>query len=145
MSRKKKNKNQNQNQNVPVATNGWDVLKTLVDGVFNLVSLSKAAAIGFLWFVIRDMIFVFNLPEGYDYAAHLLNSEFLEYLMKDDNKIILAMVCLIGFLIVACFALIGYCVFLRHEINRMAEVRSQAIHSNEKIKEHSSSDIENKE
>lgn len=139
MGRKKKNKC----QNMPVPTNGWDVLKTLVDGLFNLISLSKAAAVGFLWFVIRDMIFVFNLPKDYDYSAHILNNEFLEYLIQDDNKILLVMGCLIVFLIVACLALIGYCAFLRHEINRMAEVRSQAIHGDEKIKQHNSSNIEN--
>ena len=129
-------------RNVQAETNGWDVLKALVDGLFNFISLSNAAAIAVIWFIVRDVIYVIHLPKDFNYADHLLKNDFLVYLVEDDNKIVLAMGALIIFLIVACIALILYCVFLRKEVERMAEARSKAIHGKETIKKHSSSDLD---
>ena len=122
-------------------TNGWDVLKAIVDGLFDLMSLSKVAAVGALWYIIRDFIYVLHLPEDYDYANNLLKIEFLEYLLNSENKIITVESSLIVVLIVFCLALIRYNKFLRKEISRMAEVRSEAIHGKEKIQLHTTSDI----
>ena len=128
-------------KNRPVPTNGWDVLKAIVDGLFDLMSLSKVAAVGALWYIIRDFIYVLHLPEDYDYANNLLKIEFLEYLLNSENKIITVESSLIVVLIVFCLALIRYNKFLRKEISRMAEVRSEAIHGKEKIQLHTTSDI----
>ena len=98
------------------------------------------AALGVLWYIIRDVIFVLNLPEDYDYASNLLNSDFLEYFFDNDNIIIVVESAIIVILLIACIALIIHTNFLRKEINRMSEIRSEAIHGKEKIKNHMSSE-----
>lgn len=121
------------------STNGMDVAKAIVDGFFDLISLNKAAALGVLWFIFRDIIFVLKLPDDYNYANNLLNAELIEYFLGNDNIIIVVETAFIVFLVVACIALIIHCRFLRKEIDRMAEVRSRAIHGKEKIHVHRSS------
>lgn len=120
-------------------TNAMDVAKAIVDGFFDLISLNKVAAIAVLWFILRDMIFVFKLPDDYNYAQNLLNAKIIEYFLGNDNIIVVVETAFIVFLVVACIALILYCRFLRKEIDRMAEVRSRAIHGKEKIRVHNSS------
>lgn len=120
-------------------TNRMDVAKAIIDGIFDLISLNKVGALGALWFIIRDMIFVFKLSDNYDYANNLLNIEFIEYFLENDNIIIVGETAVIIFLIAACIALIIFCRLLRKEIDRMAEVRSEAIHGKEKIRVHNSS------
>lgn len=134
-------KSNNRNKAKQLPTNGWDVLKALIDGIFSLMSLNKMAAVGVFWYLLRDMIYVFNLPAGYDYENHLLNFEFLEYLINHENTIITIESALIIFLAVACISLILFNGFLRKEITRMAEVRRKAIHGKEKIDLHNTSDI----
>lgn len=134
------NKKRERYENASDVTNGWDVLKAIVDGLFNFISLNKMAALGVLWYIIRDAIFVLNLPEDYDYSSNLLKSDFLEYFFDNDNIIIVVESAIIVILLVACIALIIHSVFLRKEINRISEVRSEAIHGKEKIKNHTSSE-----
>lgn len=122
-------------------TNGWDIVKTIVDGIFGMMSINKAAAFVVFWFVIRDIIYVSHLPEDFDYASRLLNYEFFEYLVENENILITTESAIIIFLLVACIGLISYCILLRKEISRMADVRSQAIHGKEKIRIHSTSNI----
>lgn len=117
-------------------TNGWDVLKTLVDGFFKLMSLSKIAAFAVFWYIARDIIFVLRLPSNYDYENHLLNIDFLEHLVNNDNILIIILVCVVAFWLVTSFGLIGYIILLKREIDRLCEVRSEAMHGTEKIKEH---------
>lgn len=134
------NKKRERYEKASDVTNGWDVLKAIVDGLFNFISLNKMAALGVLWYIIRDAIFVLNLPEDYDYSSNLLKSDFLEYFFDNDNIIIVVESAIIVILLVACIALIIHSVFLRKEINRISEVRSEAIHGKEKIKNHTSSE-----
>lgn len=134
------NRKKHERRNNPTPTNGWDVLKAFIDGLFNFISLNKVAALGVFWYIIRDVIFVFNLPEDYDYSSHLLNSQFLEYLFDNENIIIVIESAIIVFLGIACVALIIHCSFLRKEIKRMSKIRSEAIHGTEKIKTHRSSE-----
>lgn len=134
------NKKRGRDEKPSEVTNGWDVLKAIVDGLFNFISLNKMAALGVLWYIIRDVIFVLNLPEDYDYASNLLNSDFLEYFFDNDNIIIVVESAIIVILLIACIALIIHTNFLRKEINRMSEIRSEAIHGKEKIKNHMSSE-----
>lgn len=134
-----KGKSKEQNKEVPSVTNGWDVLKSIIDGLFDFISLNKVAALGLFWYIIRDMIFVFHLPDDYDYASHLLNSEFLEYLFNNENILVVVESTLIVVLVIACFALILHSIFLRKEINRISEARSNAIHGKENIKKHTTS------
>lgn len=70
------NKKRERYEKASDVTNGWDVLKAIVDGLFNFISLNKMAALGVLWYIIRDAIFVLNLPEDYDYSSNLLKSDF---------------------------------------------------------------------
>lgn len=58
----------------------------------------------------------------------------MEYFFDNDNIIIVVESAIIVILLVACIALIIHSVFLRKEINRISEVRSEAIHGKEKIK-----------
>ncbi len=134
------NKKRERSKNTAKETNGWDVLKAAIDGLFNFISLNKVAALGLLWYIIRDVIFVFNLPEDYDYSSNLLNSEFLEYLFDNENIIIVIESAIIAVLLISCIALIIHSFFLRKEISRVSEVRSEAIHGKEKIKKHSTSE-----
>lgn len=134
-NRKRRRKTSN-----PTPTNGWDVLKALIDGLFDFISLNKMAALGVFWYIIRDVIFVFNLPSDYDYSSRLLNTQFLEYLFDNENIIVVIESAIIVFLIIACVALILHCSFLRKEINRISKIRSEAIHGKEKIKTHTSSE-----
>lgn len=122
-------------------TNGWDVLKAIVDGVFNFLSLGNVAAFAICWFIIRDIIFVINLPKDYDYGAHLLNSDFLEYIANNDNIMIIVLIGIGLFLLISCIALIMYILFLKREIKRVAAARSEAMHGKEKINHHSSSEF----
>lgn len=133
------NKKRERSKSIAKETNGWDVLKAAIDGLFNFISLNKVAALGLLWYIIRDVIFVFNLPEDYDYSSNLLNSEFLEYLFDNENIIIVIESAIIAVLLISCIALIFHSFFLRKEISRVSEVRSEAIHGKEKIKKHSTS------
>ncbi|MCR1918756.1 hypothetical protein NSA48_06885 [Frisingicoccus caecimuris] len=137
---RKKNKSRN---DIRPQTNVWDVVKALIDGFFNFISLSKVAALAILWFIIRDIIFVLHLPEDYDYAEHLLNDGFLSYLIQNDNILIIVLVSIVAFLFFACVSMILYIIFLRNEIKRMATVRSEAIHGKEKINIHTSSELGN--
>ena len=134
------NKKRKKVQEVRGETNGWDVLKAIIDGLFDFMSLNKVAALGALWYIIRDIIFVFNLPEDYDYSSHLLNGEFLEYLFDNENTIIVVESAIIVVLAISCLFLIIHSIFLRKEINRISEVRSEAIHGKEKIKNHTTSE-----
>ena len=134
------NKKHERNKKVANATNGWDVLKAIIDGVFNFISLNKVAALGVLWYIIRDVIFVFNLPEDYDYSENLLNTEFLEYLFDNENIVIVIESIIIVALFISCIALIIHTIFLRKEINRISEIRSEAIHGKEKIRKHTTSE-----
>ena len=137
---KMSNRKRSRKTSNPTSTNGWDVLKSLIDGLFNFISLNKMAALGVFWYIIRDVIFVFNLPSDYDYSSRLLNTQFLEYLFDNENIIVVIESAIIVFLIIACVALILHCSFLRKEINRMSKIRSEAIHGKEKIKTHTSSE-----
>lgn len=123
------------------ATNGWDVLKSFIDGIFNFISLSKVAALGVLWYIIRDIIYVFHLPKDYNYGEHLLKNDFLELLTANDNTIVVIETSIIIFLIVACVAMILYILFLRKEIDRISNVRSKAMHVKEKLETHNTSNL----
>lgn len=120
-------------------TNGWDVLNTLVDCFFKMMSLSKIAAFAVFWYIVRDIIFVLKLPLNYDYENHLLNVDFLEHLINNDNILIIVLVCIIAFLLVASIGLIGHNILLNKEISRICDVRSKAMHGAEKLKEHRTS------
>ena len=121
-------------------TNGWDVLKAIVDGLFNSLGFSKAAAFTLFWFVIRDIIFVIKLPTDYNYAEHLLDAvKILSYITKNDNILIpvLFVICVVSFIFI--IFLFIHNNFLRKEITRIAEARSQAMHGEHKLTMHVSS------
>ena len=125
-------------------TNGWDILKGIIDGLFSLISIGKVIPFAVIWFVIRDMIFVSRLPSDYQYAENLLKDEFLEFVMSGDNTVVVVLICIIFVLIVGCVGLIGYCFFLKNEIKRISESRKKAMHGKEKLRRHNTSDIDNK-
>lgn len=133
-------KKQRKSNEIHAATNCWDVLKAIIDGLFDFISLNKVAALGVLWYIIRDIIFVFNLPEDYDYSSHLLNGEFLEYLFENENIIIVIESAVIAVLVISCIFLIIHSIALRKEIKRISDVRSEAIHGKEKIVNHMTSE-----
>lgn len=126
-------------------TNVWDVLKAIVDGLFNFMNLSKVAALAIFWFIVRDIIFVVNLPKGYDYAGHLLNEKFLEYIVSNDNVFIIVLIGVVLFFGFSCVSLIFYVFILKAEIKRIAKSRSRAMHAREKLKEHNTSEMVKKE
>lgn len=123
---------------------GWDILKVIIDGLFSLISIGKAIPFALIWFVIRDMIFVSHLPPDYKYAENLLKDEFLEFVMSGDNTVVVVLICIIFALIVGSVGLIGYCFFLKNEIERISESRKKAMHGKEKLKKHNTSDIDNR-
>lgn len=121
-------------------TNGWDVLKAIVDGLFNVLGFSKAAAFALFWFIIRDIIFVIKLPADYNYAGHLLDEvKILSYITENDNILILVLFALCVVFLIVIISLIIHNNFLRKEITRIAEARSQAMHGEHKLTMHVSS------
>nr|DAG68605.1 MAG TPA: hypothetical protein [Caudoviricetes sp.] len=127
------------NNNEIRPTNGWDVLSKIIDGFFGLFNLPQIASVAIAWIIVRDIIFVFRLPKEYDYAGQLLPLDFISKLLSNDNTLVIVCIILIIVLICACICLIGYCKVLKNEINRISNVRSQAIHGKENIEVHTSS------
>lgn len=136
----KMNKNNKKKNNNYIPTNGWDVLKSCVDGLFNFMSLPKVGAFALFWFIVRDIIYVINLPEDFNYAANLLEAKnILEYIFQNDNIILEILILFCIFLLICVVSLICHNIYLRKEIKRIAQTRSDAMHREHKLHQHTSS------
>lgn len=134
------------NQSSGRNTNFADVLLAIVNGIFNLLKISKIICILVLYLIWRDYRIISTLPEGADVSEYLIDTKIINRIFDNDNIAIIVMGVVIGALLV----IIGILIFAvipmhKKEISRLSEERRELLHmpdrnGNVKLKKHSSSE-----
>ncbi|MGN0506650.1 MAG: hypothetical protein ACI4FZ_08820 [Lachnospiraceae bacterium] len=110
------------------STNVWDFLCVVFQELFN-IKIRKVAALYFLWLLLRDVYFTFRLPKDFDFSSKISDEfKMLQLILGDRTKTVVIFVAIILVLVVVIISLIVHIIHYRKEIDRMAEVRSEAMH-----------------
>jgi len=126
-------------------TNMADVCLAIVNGFFNMFKFEKVAVVVILYLLIRDAIFVSKLSENSDVSKWLIDTEIINKILGDDNRLIFVLGCIIILLVIVILIIIFWVIpIYKKEIERLAKIRSQLMHEpdedgNVKVRKHNTS------
>lgn len=104
--------------NTKANTNKYDVLKAIIDGIFNLKAIQFAGLI-FLVVAITNFVIVAKTPSENLSERYMADIEkIMEIFLKNDNILIAILVFIIIILTGFLFGLISYNNMLRKQINK---------------------------
>lgn len=111
-------------------TNIWDVLVTIINGLFNLLKIEKIACIAVVYLLARDAYFSYHISDPAMIKEYLISAAILEEILLNDNSLVVVLAFVIVFLLSGLIASILVIKFVyKKEIDRLSSVRSELLHS----------------
>lgn len=110
-------------------TNGWDVVKAIFNGLFNLFKIEKIICIIILYLMYRDNYFYHNLPIDSDFSKYLIDTNIINRVFETQNLLVIVLFSIIA----VCIAIIIIQIIITRlvyvkEIKRLTEERKELMH-----------------
>lgn len=110
-------------------TNLWDVVKTLINGIFNLLKIEKIISLLVVYLIYRDYYFSHKIPNNSDFAKYLIDTNIINRIFDTQNTltIVLFAVIVVCIAVIIIQIIVTRLVYIK-EINRLTLERKELMH-----------------